>query len=60
DLRLYKKWNKTGKNSMLSLDIQNITSRKNAQYHYYDSVQDKVLLKRQLGLIPILTWRGEF
>lgn len=60
DLRLYKKWNKVGKNSMLSLDIQNVTSRKNAQYHYYDSVQDKVLLKKQLGLIPILTWRGEF
>ncbi len=60
DLRLYKKWNKTGRNSMLSLDIQNMTGRENAQYHYYDSVQDKVLLKRQLGLIPILTWRGEF
>ncbi len=60
DLRLYKKWNKVGKNSMLSLDIQNVSNRKNAQYHYYDSVQDKVLLKQQLGLIPILTWRGEF
>jgi len=60
DLRLYKKWNKVGRNSMLSLDIQNLTSRKNDQYHYYDSVQDKVLLKKQLGLIPILTWRGEF
>jgi outer membrane receptor protein involved in Fe transport len=60
DLRLYKKWNKVGRNSMLSLDIQNLTNRKNDQYHYYDSVQDKVLLKSQLGLIPILTWRGEF
>lgn len=60
DLRLYKKWNKVGRNSMLSLDIQNLTNRKNAQYHYYDSVQDKVQLKQQLGLIPILTWRGEF
>ncbi|MCC6725010.1 MAG: TonB-dependent receptor [Saprospiraceae bacterium] len=60
DLRLYKKWNKTGKNSMLSLDIQNLTSRKNIQYHYFDTVQGKVLEKRQLGLIPILTWRGEF
>ncbi len=60
DLRLYKKWNKTGKNSMLSLDIQNLTNRKNAQYHYFDTVQGKVLLKRQLGLLPIMTWRGEF
>lgn len=60
DLRLYRKWNKVGKNSMLSLDIQNLTSRKNIQYHYFDTVQGKVLEKRQLGLIPILTWRGEF
>ncbi len=60
DMRFYKKWNKVGRNSMLSLDIQNLTSRKNDQYHYYDTVQDKVLLKSQLGLIPILTWRGEF
>lgn len=60
DLRLYRKWNKIGKNSMLSLDIQNLTNRENAQYHYFDTVQGKVLLKRQLGLIPILTWRGEF
>lgn len=60
DLRLYKKWNKSGRNSMLSLDIQNVTGRENIQYHYYDTVQGKVLEKRQLSLIPILTWRGEF
>lgn len=60
DLRIYRKWNKAGRNTMLSLDIQNLGGRKNAQYHYYDSVQDKVFLKQQLGLIPILTWRGEF
>ncbi|MBK8564161.1 MAG: TonB-dependent receptor [Saprospiraceae bacterium] len=60
DLRFYKKWNKTGKNSMLSLDIQNLTNRKNIQYHYFDTVQGKILEKRQLGLIPIMTWRGEF
>ncbi len=60
DLRLYIKWDKTGRNSTLSLDLQNVTSHKNAQYSYYDTVQDKVLVKRQLGLIPILSWRMEF
>ena len=60
DLRLYVKWNKSGRNSMLSLDIQNVMSRKNSQYHYYDSVQGGVVTKRQLGLIPILSWRLEF
>jgi hypothetical protein len=54
------KWNKTGRNSMLFLDIQNVTSRKNPQYNYYDSVQGRVLTKEQLGLIPILSWRVEF
>jgi hypothetical protein len=60
DLRLYIKWDVTGRNSTLSLDLQNVTSHKNAQYSYYDTVQDKVLVKRQLGLIPILSWRIEF
>ena len=60
DLRLYVKWNKTGRNSTLSIDIQNVTSRKNAQYNFYDSVQGKVVTKQQLGLIPILSWRVEF
>lgn len=60
DLRLYRKWNRTKRNSMLSLDIQNAINRENAQYYYFDTVQGKVLLKKQLGLIPILTWRGEF
>lgn len=60
DMRLYRKWNRKGRNSMLSLDIQNLTNRKNPQYHYFDSVQGRVLTKEQLGLIPILSWRMEF
>lgn len=60
DLRLYRKWNRIKRNSMLSLDIQNVMNRENAQYNYFDTVQGKVLLKKQLGLIPILTWRWEF
>lgn len=60
DMRLYLKWYRSGKNSTLSLDIQNITGRENVQYSYYDAVQEKVVEKRQLSLIPILTWRGEF
>lgn len=60
DMRLYVKWNKTGRNTTLSLDLQNLTSRRNPQYNYYDSVQGRVVTKQQLGLIPILSWRMEF
>jgi hypothetical protein len=57
DLRLYLRRSRDGRNSLLSLDLQNLTGRRNAQYHYYDPVLDRVELKKQLGLIPILTWR---
>lgn len=60
DLRLYIKWNKQGRSSTLSLDLQNLLNRKNTQYQYYDSVKGAVATKLQLGLIPIMTWRGEF
>ncbi len=60
DLRLYLKWNRTGRSSMVFLDIQNALNRKNPQYSYYDSVQEKILTKTQLGLIPVLSWRMEF
>jgi hypothetical protein len=60
DLRFYLKWNKTGRNSTLSLDIQNATHRKNVAFDYYDTVQQRVVTKRQLGIIPILSYRVEF
>ncbi|MFQ5446194.1 MAG: carboxypeptidase regulatory-like domain-containing protein [Saprospiraceae bacterium] len=60
DLRFYLKWNKAGRNSILSLDIQNATNRKNTDYEYYDDVQDKIATKLQLGMIPILSYRVEF
>jgi len=60
DLRFYLKWNKARRNSTLSVDLQNLTGRRNAAYEYYDFVQGKVQEKRQLGLIPIINWRIEF
>ncbi|MBK7337275.1 MAG: TonB-dependent receptor [Saprospirales bacterium] len=60
DLRFYLKWNKAGRNSILFLDLQNATNRKNAAYLYADFVQEQVRLKYHLGLLPILGWRVEF
>jgi hypothetical protein len=60
DLRFYQKWNRAGRNSTLSVDLQNVTGRENFAFEYYDFVQQKVQVKRQLGLIPIASWRLEF
>ena len=60
DLRFYLKRNKAKYNTTLALDIQNMTNQKNVAYNYYDSVQDKIVTKYQLGLIPILSWRIEW
>ena len=60
DLRLYIKWNKTGRNNTLSLDIQNATNQENTAFSYYDTQQKMIVEKKQLGIIPILTYRAEF
>ena len=43
--------------STISLDIQNVTGRENAAYYFYEPLTQGITLKRQLGLIPILSWR---
>ena len=60
DLRVYWKRNKTRYNTMLALDIQNVTNAENIAYSYYDTQQETIVEKNQLGLIPILTYRVEF
>jgi hypothetical protein len=57
DLRIYRKWNAAKRSNMLSLDIQNASSEKHIVYNYYDRVQQKILGKKQLGIIPILSYR---
>ena len=60
DLRLYWKNNKPKYSSTLSLDIQNATNQTNIAYSYFDAQQGEVIVKNQLGLIPILSYRIEF
>ncbi|MEM8524722.1 MAG: TonB-dependent receptor [Bacteroidota bacterium] len=60
DLRLYLKRNKAKYNTTLALDIQNVTNQQNVAFNYYDVIQEEVVTKYQLGLIPILTWRIEW
>ncbi len=60
DFRLSLRKNKSNYTSELSLDLQNALNRENVAFQYYDALQDQVITKYQLGLIPILTYRIEF
>ena len=59
DLRLYQRWERNGRTSMLSLDLQNVTNRENAAFIEFDVIQQAVVTRRQLGLIPVLNYRLE-
>ena len=57
DLRInYVIGSGTGK-QVISLDIQNVLSRMNDSYSYFDPYIGTVLTQSQLGIIPILSYR---
>jgi len=60
DLRIYYKRNKRKYSNTLALDIQNVTNSDNVAYYYFDTAKQEIVRKKQLGLIPILTYRIEF
>jgi hypothetical protein len=61
DLRVYWKRSRGNRrNSTFAMDFQNITSRKNIAYRYYDPFTKQVETKYQLALIPNMSWRLEF
>jgi outer membrane receptor protein involved in Fe transport len=59
DFRIYIKKSRKKYSSTLALDIQNLTNQENVAYTYYDILQNEVLQRYQLSLIPILTYRVE-
>lgn len=46
--------------SVISLDMQNLYGRENDAYNYYDPLTDRVELQKQLGLLPVISYRLEF
>ncbi len=48
------------KNSVLSLDIQNILNRRNDAFYFFDELLQERVLQQQLGLIPVLSWKRKF
>lgn len=43
-----------------SIDIQNIANIQNDAYRYYDFQQQRVVMKKQLGNIPVIAYRLQF
>lgn len=60
DLRITYKRNRKNFTSTFAIDLQNALNTRNEAYRYYDFVQDKVVRRYQLGLIPLLSYRIEF
>ncbi len=60
DLRIYYKTSKGTSSNTWSLDIQNLTNRKNIAFSYFDPLLGEVIVKNQLTIIPILSYRVSF
>lgn len=60
DLRFYYKTSKANSNNTWSLDIQNATNQENVAFSYFDALLGEVIVKNQLTLIPILSYRTSF
>jgi hypothetical protein len=62
DFRIVYNKQKTGskKTHRWSLDIQNVLNRENDGFRYYDALLNKTLIQKQLGLVPVLSYRMEW
>jgi hypothetical protein len=62
DFRIVYNKQKSGnkKTHRWSLDIQNLLNRENDGFRYYDPLLNSVLLQKQLGLVPVLSYRLEW
>lgn len=60
DIRLSITWNRKRMTSTLSLDIQNVTNRKNVGGRVYDPKTQTVKTYFQAPIIPILNYKIEF
>ncbi len=60
DIRLSITWNRKRMTSTLSLDVQNVTNRKNVAGRIYDAKTQTVKTYFQAPIIPILNYKIEF
>lgn len=60
DFQFSISWNKPEFSQRLSLDIHNISNQKNLAFYYFDQIQQEVVERHQLGLIPVISYRFSF
>ena len=60
DFRVYRRKFYNTVNTLLALDIQNLTNQQNFSYSYFDNVMNKINLQYQLGVLPNLSYTIEF
>lgn len=60
DARVAWTKNKVNYTRIISIDIQNLFSIENDAYNYYDTFKNTTVLRTQLGIIPVITYRVEF
>ena len=60
DLKLQYRKNKKKTTRIWELDIQNLTNQTNVIYEYWDEDKERVENIKQLGLLPVLSYRIEF
>ncbi|WP_193217944.1 MULTISPECIES: TonB-dependent receptor [unclassified Imperialibacter] len=60
DMRVQWTRFKKGHTQMFAIDIQNLLNVDNPAYYYFDTVQNRQVLKYQLGMIPVLVYRIDF
>ena len=59
DLRIYLDTKKSKYKHRLSLDIQNVLNRKNDGFQAINYADYSTIIRKQLGIIPVLSWSVE-
>lgn len=60
DFRFIFRRNRKGFTSTLSLDIQNLLNTQNVAFRFFDFLQEDIVTRYQLGVIPLLSYRVQF
>lgn len=60
DVRVYKRKFYKTLNTLLALDIQNLTGKQNFGFSYFDFIQRQTVVNYQLGILPNLSFTIEY
>jgi hypothetical protein len=60
DFQIVYTVNRPGYSVEWRLDIQNMTNHHNPSYYYYEAESQAIRLKKQIGIIPLISYRLEF